>query len=136
MAALAADRRLRVETWKNKAFTLKSGKVAYKGGVAVYDQSAAYCIPSEAQTDLFVLGTFAEKVDASAADKSVVVKLKREVTVVWFANDATNPVLATDIGKTVYGVNDQTVSILSTSRSAVGVAWAVDATLGVAVEMT
>lgn len=140
MAALTADRRIRKETWARRKFSLPTGKTAFKGGIAVYDQSAAKCIPSEtgaSQTDLFVLGVFAETVaNASGADKDVVVDLKREITVRWFANDGTNPVLATDLGKTVYGADDQTVSILNTNRSAVGVAWALDTVLGVAVEMT
>lgn len=140
MSALGAERRLRVETWARKTFKLPTGKTAYKGGLAVYDQSAGKCIPSETgagQTDLFCLGTFAETVaNASGADMDVVVSLKREVKVIWFANDGTNPVLATDLGKSVYGVDDQTVSILATNRSAVGIAWALDATLGVAVELS
>lgn len=139
MAALTAERRVRVEAWARKSFTLASGKKAWKGGLAAYDQSVGKVIPVETgagQTDLFVLGTFCETVDAAGGDKPVVVTLKREVVVRWFANDGTNPVLATDLGKTVYGVDDQTASILNTNRSAVGVAWAIDATLGVAVELT
>lgn len=141
MTALAADRRLRVETWTRKSFTLASGKKAYKGGIAVYDQSVGKVIPAvtgAGQSDLFPLGTFAEQVDATAADKPVVVALKREIKVTWFANDGGDPVLATDLGKDVYGVDDQTVSISSatSTRSVVGKAWAIDSTLGVAVEMT
>lgn len=138
MTALAADRRLRTETWSRRSFKLPTGKTAFKNAVAVYDQSLGKCIPAEAgQTDLFALGHFYEKVvNASGADVDVVVNLKREVKVTWYANDATNPVLVTDIGKPVYMVDDQTASILATARSVLGTAWAVDATLGVAVEMT
>lgn len=142
MAALTAEKRLRRETWKRRKFSLPTGKTAFKGGIAVYDQSVGKCIPSETgatQTDLFCLGLFAETVaNSSGSDKDVVVELKREIAVVWFANDGTNPVLATDLGKPVFGVDDQTVSIsnATNTRSAVGTAWAIDATLGVAVELT
>ena len=139
--ALSADRPLRRETWKRKAFTLASGSVAYKGGLAAYDQSVGKVVPvstGAGSADLFALGVFYKKVDASAADATVIVDLKREVNVVWMKNDGTNPVTVNDIGKSIYGVDDQTVSISSaaSTRSVVGVAWAVDATLGVAVEMT
>jgi hypothetical protein len=141
MAALTKARRLRRESWKRKSFTLASGKKAFKGGMAVYDQSVGKCIPAEtgaSQTDLFLLGLFAEDVDATAADKAVVVELKREINVVWMKNDGTNPVVAADIGKSVYGVDDQTVSNSSatSTRSIVGTAWAIDSTLGVAVELS
>lgn len=141
--ALTAERRLRVETWNNKSFKLPTGKTAWKGGLAVYDQSAGKCIPSETgagQTDLFCLGVFAETVaNSSGADKDVVVQLKREVRVIWFANDGGGtPATANDIGKACYGLDDTTVSMSSatSTRSVVGTVWAVDATLGVAVELT
>lgn len=142
MTAMTGERRLREETWAYKAFKLPTGKTAYKNGLAVYDQSVGKCIPSEtgaSQTDLFVLGFFNEsKANATGSDVDVIVRLKREVLVRWLKNDGTNPVLVTDIGKDIYGVDDQTVSISSatSTRSVVGKAWAIDATLGVAVEIT
>ncbi len=139
MTALATKKRLREETWAYKSYKLPTGKTAYQNAIAVYDQSAGKCIPAEIQADLFVLGFFtATTVNASGSDMDVVVKLKREVTVRWMANDGTNPVLATDLGKAVYMIDDQTVSISSdtAARSAMGTAWAIDTTLGVAVEIT
>lgn len=140
MAALTRARKLREETWSRNTYKLPTGKTAFRGGIAVFDQSVGKCIPSETgvgQTDLFCLGVFAETVaNASGGDLDVVVQLKREVRGYWFANDGTNPVLVTDLGKPVFGADDQTVSILATNRSAVGTAWAIDATLGVFVEMT
>lgn len=136
MTILAKSRAIRREKWAYKQFTLAAGAVAFKGGIAVYDQSAAVCIPGAAGTDLFPLGLFAEDMDATLAAKLVNVQMKREIDVIWFVNDGTNPVLTTDLGKSVYTVDDQTVSILSTGRTVLGVAWAVDATRGVAVEIT
>jgi hypothetical protein len=141
MSALAGERRLRREVWKRRTFKLPTGKTAWKNGIAVYDESAGKAIPAETgagQTDLFVLGFFNETVaNSSGGDLDVVVELKREVHVVWFANDGTNPVTATDLGKDVYAVDDQTASIsnATSTRSVLGTAWALDATLGVAVEM-
>lgn len=136
MAALTSERRIREETWAYKTFKLPTGKTAFKGGIAVLDQSIGKAIPAEGQTDLFPLGLFAETVvNASGADMDVDVQLFKERRVRWFANDATNPVTATDLGKDVAMVDDQTVSILATGRSILGTAWAVDATKGVAVEV-
>lgn len=140
MAALTAERRMREETWSKKAFKLPTANTAFKGGIAMWDQSLGKCVPASTgatAVDCVVLGTFAETVaNTSGADKDVVVHLKREIRVKWFKNDGTNPVTATDLLKTVYAVDDQTASILNTNRSALGVAWAIDATLGVAVELT
>ncbi len=134
--ALSAERRLRSETWAYKKFPLPTATTAYKGGVAVYDQSAGKVIPAAGQTDLTPIGTFEETIaNTSGADKMIAVRLFREVRVTWFKNDGTNPVLSTDIGKSVYMVDDETVSILSTGRSILGQAWAIDTTLGVAVEV-
>ncbi len=137
--ALSAERRVRREKWLYKSYTLASGKKGWKGGLAVLDQSVGKVIPCETgsgQTDLFPLGVFAETVDAAAGDKAVVIEHFEEVSVIWFTNDANDPVLGTDIGKDIYGVDDLSVSISSatSTRSVVGVARAIDTTLGVAVE--
>ncbi|NUP05527.1 MAG: hypothetical protein HOW73_05655 [Polyangiaceae bacterium] len=131
----------RTEMWRYRQFTLASGKKAFRNGLAVYDQSVGKMIPAEtgaSQTDLFCLGLFAEDVDATSADKLCNVRLKREVEVTWLKNDVTNPVTANDIGKDVYGVDDETASISSatSTRSVIGKAWAIDATRGVAVELS
>ncbi len=136
MTAQAAERGLRQETWAYKTFKMPTAKTAYKGAIAALDISVGKVIPAETQTDLFIIGTFAENVaNASGADMDVGVKLKREIEVTWFKNDGTNPVTATDLGKDVYVVDDQTVSVLSTGRSIIGKAWAIDTAMGVAVEV-
>ncbi len=135
MAAQTKGVGRRFEVMQYKQYTLATPKVAWKGAIAVIDQSVGKCIPGEVQADLFMLGTFAEDKSAAAADVLVNVELKREVKGKWFANDGTNPVTATDIGKPVYIVDDQTVSILSTGRSIIGLAWAIDTVKGVFVEM-
>jgi hypothetical protein len=142
MAALSANRRNRRETWKRRAYKMATGTTCYQNGLAAYDQSAGKVVNVQTGasfTDLFILGTFYEKVaNTSGADVDVVVDLKREINIVWLANDGTNPVTVNDIGKDVYGVDDQTASISSatSTRSIIGKAWAVDSTLGVAVELS
>lgn len=144
MSALTKGRALNVEVWQYKSFTLASGKKAWRGGLAVYDQSVGKCIPAETgagQTDLFMLGFFAEDVDASStgtnADTPVVVRLKKEVTVVWLDNDSGTAVTANNIGQNVYALDDHTVSGSSatSTRSVAGIAWALDTVKGVAVEI-
>lgn len=122
---------------------MATGLTAFAGGLAGLDTSTGKVKPFVAGTGLVCLGTFANTVaNTSGSDSplvgsgAVVVILKREIKVVWFKNDGTNPVIATTIGSLVYGIDDQTVSALATSRSAVGIAWKIDTNLGVAVEMT
>lgn len=142
MAALTAARRLREETWKRKTFKIATGTQVWRGGLAAYDQSVGKCVSvatGAGDADLFLLGTFYESLNnTTGADADVVVTLKKEVRVTWLANDGSNPVTANDLGKDVYGVDDQTVSVSSatSTRSVVGKAWALDSTLGVAVELT
>lgn len=142
MAALTKPRRLREERWNRQSFNLPTGTTAFENGAAMLKPSTGKVLPAvtgAGQGELVCLGTFAETVaNASGVDQPVVVQLKRELKVVWFANDGTNPVTATDISKTVYLSDDQTVSISSatSTRGVAGIAWAIDSTLGVAVELT
>lgn len=139
MSALTSERRLRKETWKYRSYTLTGAK-GWKGGVACYDQSVGKVVPAATgagDADLVPLGFFAETVDATSADAAVVVEHFYEMTVYWFKNDGTNPVTVNDLGKDIYMVDDQTVSISSatSTRSVLGKARAIDTTLGVAVEV-
>lgn len=136
MTAIAAGqkRARRQETWKFHLFTLGINKEAKQGGLCAFDQSAGNVIPAEVQTDLIIIGHFAESVTTTGATKSVNVELFEEIQLDWFANDPTNPVLATDFGKPAYAVDDQTVSVLNTGRSSVGKIWGISATYGVAVQ--
>lgn len=141
MSALTAERRIRREKWSYQAFSLPTGSTAFKGGIAVYDRSLGKCVPASTgvgANDLFILGVFNETVaNASGADLPVNVELKKEVTVVWFANDGANPVTANDVGSDIYALDDQTVSLSSagSTRSVIGKPWAIDSVRGVAVEV-
>jgi hypothetical protein len=139
MTALAKAKIRKTETWKLKSFTLPIAYVAYQGGVAALETTAGATqgkvIPGATSTTLFVIGTFAETVDATSASKSVIVDLGREIEVEWYANSAaTDDVKVTDIGQLCYIVDDQTVMITSSGKSVAGRVWGFDATKGVAVE--
>jgi hypothetical protein len=135
MTALTRQRASSVERWNYKEFTLASGNVAYKGGIACLDLSTGKVEPGHVESDLLVIGSFAENVDATSADKLVNVELGKEIEVRWYANHSGGDAVAsTDIGKLCYVQDDQTVTITSTGRSVAGRVWAVSSTDGVAVE--
>lgn len=134
-----AERKLKRATWKYKEYTLAASNLAEKGKLAAYDQSEGKVVPAATganEADHFALGFFAETKASSGSDQTITVEHFKEVEIVWFKNDVTNPVTANDIGKDVYAVDGETVSISSatSTRSVCGRARAIDTTLGVAVE--
>ncbi len=134
MTALSAAKASRFERWTYHQFTLASGNVAYQGGLACLDLSTGKVEPGHEETDLLVIGTFDETVDATAADKQVNVNLRKEIEVEWWANSGDNAVVSTDVGSYCYVEDDQTVGSEAAGRAIAGRVWAVDATKGVAVE--
>lgn len=132
MTALSAARMLTHETWTRAKFTLAANNAAWKGGAAALDLSTGRVEPAHVETDLFYIGTFVESKASSASEQQVEVHLGREITVYWFANGSS--IDDTDIGSLCYFDDDQTVSTTSTGKSVAGRIWAVDSTLGVAVE--
>lgn len=135
MTAVAADVARPESTWRFKKYTLKSGKIAFKGAAACLEVSSGKVVPASATTGLVWLGTFVENVDASAADKLVNVDLIEEIEIRWFVNGtSTDAVAATDVGKDCYFLDDQTVSILRTGKSLAGKIVAFDSTKGVGIQ--
>lgn len=136
MTALTIERMSSREAWDYKEFTLSSGHKAFKNGLAAIDLGSGKVVPGDARTDLFVIGKFAQTMDATSADKLVNVQLSHEVWIEWFANDTLgSPVAATDLGALCYVKDDQTVTQSPTGASIAGRVWGVDSTKGVAVEM-
>jgi hypothetical protein len=133
MTALANERMSMLEAWKYKQFTLASGHKAFKNGMACIAIGTGKVVQGAASTSLFVIGKFAETVDATAGDKLVNVQLAREIWVEWFANDSSS-VAATDLGGICYVKDDQSVTITPTGASTAGRVWGVDSAKGVAVE--
>ncbi len=132
MTALSASRMISQERWTRRRFTLSSGEVAYKGGIAAIDLSTGEVVVGFADPGLFVVGLFAEDKDASAAASTVDVDLGKEIVISWCVNGSS--ITAADIGSLCYVDDDQTVHTTSTGRSVAGRIWAVETTRGVAVE--
>jgi hypothetical protein len=132
MTALATKRMREQGTMKNRLWTLKSGEVAFQGGIACLELSSNKVVIGDNETGSVFLGIFKESKDASAADALVNIDLLREVNVEWLANDTTAPV--TNILRPCYILDDQTVTADPEGNSIAGLVWAVDAIKGVAVE--
>lgn len=128
------NRSSKEDRFKFLTFTLLSGTIAYQGAGASLNGSGKVrpTRDASAATD-FHIGTFLEKVDASAADKEVVIDLVEEVVVRWWKNSGTD-IVSTDIGKIAYFADDESVSINPTGRIPAGRIWKVDSIKGVAVE--
>jgi hypothetical protein len=134
VTALIKERMSSFERWTYKEFPLAVGNKAFQGAIAALDLSTGKVEPGHAETDLFVIGKFAETVDATAAEALVNVNLGMEIEVEWWDNSGTNPVAATDVGSLCYVEDDQTAAISASGGSVLGRVWAVDALRGVAVE--
>jgi hypothetical protein len=122
------------ETWDLHLFTLLSGKVGFKNGIAAIRLGTGKVVPGALEADLFVIGTFAETIDASSGDKQVNIDLGRKIVIDWYANSGTSPIAATDVGMPCYIQDDQTVSIAPNGGSLYGRVWGVETVRGVAVE--
>lgn len=125
-----------MSTWKKKAYTLTSGKKAYKHARAGLNLATREVVPMESAAGLLSLGSFTDEVDATLAAKQVGVEYDRELKLEWFANaTAGDAVLAADVGKWCFFLDDQTVTITPSGRSKAGRVHAVDASKGVLVEV-
>lgn len=133
MTAAAADRRRRQETWKNVDFTFASGDIGYKG-TRCFLNPATGKIGVVSTPGRIALGILNDTIDASLADKSVSVDLEEEIHVEWFANDTTDPVASTDVGKLAYHLDDSTVTIEPLGHALAGRIWKVDTVKGVAIQ--
>jgi hypothetical protein len=102
--------------------TLTSGTKSFRGARAVLNPATGKVLPAaEDQAGMIALGIFVRDVDATLADKPVTVDLEMEVRVAFFQNaTSTDAVLATDVGKLAYHVDDQTVGVLSAGRTVAG----------------
>lgn len=137
MTALATAAARREERWAFKQYTLASGNKAYQGG-SIFLNPATGKVVSGANVvavGLLFLGYATENVDATSADLPVNVNLIDEITLTWWDNGtSTDAIASTDVGATAYALDDHTVSILATGKSAIGRVLAVDSVKGVAVE--
>lgn len=136
MGVLAKERMRKVETWKFKVFTLKSGTKGYKGGDCCLDTATGKVVPGTAALGLVFIGMFAETVDATSGDLPVNVDLMREVTLEWLDNDTAGTPISgtTGIQGPAYILDDHTVTAVPAVNSFAGIVWAVDTARGVAIE--
>lgn len=145
MTAQTQGRQRDFETWGSIEFVL-TGQHVYYGSAAMGFLSGANAgkvtKPAGAAgtlAQLIELGIFTEEVDATSADATATVRLQKEIEIEWWANDGT--ITAANVFGVAYRVDDQTVSAKgnaadgSAPRSKAGRIWAVDATLGAAVEV-
>lgn len=136
LGALTAQRMRMQKTIKTWRFPL-GVDIGYKGGMAVF--ASGYAYPATKTTGLSVAGIFTETVDnsgGSAGDKKIEIEFPKELNCEWIANGTSGDAVAiTDIGKLVYALDDQTVSIVATGASAVGYVLDVDTAKGVLVAL-
>lgn len=137
MTALGQPRAPRIEALSNIDFTLASGQIAYQGAALFLDPATGKVSigGSGSPSGRIYVGCAIRTVDATSADKTIPVRLPKEVVVEFFVNGtASDAVAATDIGKDVFALDDQTVTILPAGRAYLGRVWLVDSAKGVAVE--
>lgn len=89
-------------------------------GALVAANATGFAVPGAVATTLTALGRAEHAVDNTGGANGAKTLTVRRGKSFAFANDATNPVTQADLGKTCYIVDDETVSSLSTGRSAAG----------------
>lgn len=135
MTALTDERMSSKEMWGLRLFTLASGKKAFKNGVCAIKLGTGTVVPGALASDLFVIGKFAETVDATAGAKPVNVDLGIGIEIEWLVNNAAS-IAATDLGSLCYLLDDQTAELAPNGGSVAGRIWGVDSVRGVAVQRT
>lgn len=117
--------------WSRARYVLKNTATAVDGEVACIDTSGGYEVcPAGTSTTLIGIGYFEvrDTVDGTLlgdGTKKVSVRLFEPLVLHVLDNDATNPVLTSDIGSECYLVDKATVSISSggSTRSKAGRVW-------------
>ena len=130
MTALDREKMSSTERWTYHLFPLAIGNKGWKNGQCGIDLSTGKVEPAHAESDLFIIGRFAETVDAISVEKQVNVNLGMEIEVEWWAQDGS--VAAVNVGSLAYTLDDQTVGL--SGSSVAGRIWLVDSVKGVAVQ--
>jgi hypothetical protein len=135
MTALAANKALNREVWNDHTFTLKSGENVFKGALIAFELGTAFVVEATGASDELVIGTAMEAVNATAAAKSIAVRLEREVNILYLANGSS--IATANQGQLCYVTDDQTVSLtpIAAGASLAGRIWTVDSVRGVGVEL-
>jgi len=134
MTAQVRDQDRPFKFFRDITLVLAVGTIAFKGARACLN-GAGKVVPASSAPNQQAIGTFIRGVNATAADKPVSVDLGREVRAEWWPNaTAGDAVLAADVGKLCYHLDDNTVTITAANRSIAGRVWEVHPTKGVLVE--
>ncbi len=136
MTALAAKKATRWVKFKSVELVGKVEQV-YQGGRACFDTSTGLVAKAFASTTLVPIGTYVED-QLTVSGQTVLLDLDSEITARWYANStAGDLIIAADIGKDVYLVDDQTVAKTSATatRSVAGRVWKLDSVKGVLVQI-
>ena len=129
-------RMTRNEAWSYFEHPLTAAAVAERGKMACLDTSTGLLALGATSTTLRPIGYFDEDATGDGTT-NVRVRLFDEIRVHWWANDdAGTPVVAADVGSLCYVLDDATVTGDATGASSAGRVWGLNATNGVAVEMS
>jgi len=125
MSALAAARNTDQMADTQRAalpWKVKGATTIYQGSLVML--SAGYAIPGATATGKVAAGRAKKTVANAGADGALTIEV--EEGIFKWANDGGDPVVAADMGATVYITDDQTVSHTSTGKSAAGKAIQLD----------
>lgn len=134
MTALAAQGGERYQTAGSLSMTLATGVTVQEGSLVAIVLGTGKVQAATGASNEFVVGKAMRKAVQAAATPSVEVKFAREIKGYWCVNDTDTAVAATDIGRTCYVLDDQTVTMAVTGKGIAGRVWAVSASDGVFVE--
>ncbi len=125
MTALTGPTATPSEEGVRRQLPLAAGVTVYQGAQVVLN-SGGWAEPGNAAAGLVAVGRAKTTVsNVGGANGAAVVEVERG-TFRW-ANDTVNPVTQANVGQSAYVLDDQTVSILGTSRSVAGIVFQVDA---------
>lgn len=132
MTAAAADRRRRgPEYWKNIELTFASGDIGY-AGTSVFLNPNTGKVGVVPGPGLIYVGQLHDGVDASSADKVCQIDMLDGMWLEWLpCGTAGDAIVATDVGKLAYHLDDQTLTINPLGKTLAGRIWKVDAIKGI-----
>jgi hypothetical protein len=128
--ALAADRKTPKHAQRNeRVFGVGADEVIYQGALVAIDSADGFLYAGAASTTLIAVGHALEAVDATGLADGVATCRVSTHAARWNNSAAADEITATDIGATVYIVDDETVALTdgTGTRSAAGVVYQVDA---------
>ncbi len=127
-AARAPDKRSQTRV---RQFKVAAGVVIWQGALVALVTASGVTLaqPAVAATGQTIVGLAMFTADnRTGAAGAIAVNVANDAA--QMNNDTVNPVTAANIGATVYAIDDNTVSILATGRSAAGTLFEIDPASG------